>query len=77
MYVDEDGKVTNGLYHGMVFSEISTEETTRVYKCESISYAEDGLVAVAGSVAPVTSVGGKPVLELLQWGDDDFVEESF
>lgn len=41
---------------------------TRVYKLESLTYAEDGLVEVAGSVAPLTGSGS---LATLDWGSDD------
>ena len=48
----------------------------RVYKCESLSYAEDGLVEVSGSASPLNDKGQ---LLLLDWqeNDADFVEETF
>ena len=48
----------------------------RVYKCESLSYAEDGLVEVSGSASPLNDKGQ---LMLLDWqeNDSDFVEETF
>lgn len=57
---------------GTVFTLNNSTTVDRVYKCESLSYAEDGLVEVAASHAPLTETGS---LKVLQWGGADFVEE--
>jgi len=70
------GKVTNASLFGTLFCKTSSIQETRCYKCESLSYASDGLVEVAGSVAPLTNTGA---LQILDWteNDPDFVEETF
>ena len=63
--------------HGTVFCRVSDNEYTRIYKCESISYSSEGLVEVAGSVAPLVENSSTPKLAVLDWNEADFVEESF
>ena len=38
--------------NGVLFTVKNTTTENKVYKCESISYGEDGLIEVAGSYAP-------------------------
>ena len=53
---------------GVLFTLKNTTTSNRVYKLETISYAEDGLVEVSGSHAPLTSTGSLAILE--GWDDD-------
>ena len=53
---------------GVLFTLKNTTTSNRVYKLETISYAEDGLVEVSGSHAPITSTGSLAILE--GWDDD-------
>jgi hypothetical protein len=71
-----NGKVTNSNLFGALFCKTSSIQETRCYKCESLTYSSDGLVEVAGSVAPLTNSGA---LQILDWteNDSDFVEETF
>jgi hypothetical protein len=71
-----NSKVTNTNLFGTLFCKTSSTQETRCYKCESLTYGSDGLVEVAGSVAPLTNSGA---LQILDWteNDSDFVEETF
>lgn len=68
-----NGKTTNSALYGTLFTLKNTTTTNRIYKVESISYTEDGLVEIAGSYAPVTSAGG---LAVLDWTSSHFVTEA-
>ena len=46
----------------------------KVYKCETISYAEDGLIEVSGSYAPTEATTG--VLSVLQNWDTQFTVQE-
>ena len=60
----EDGKCTDSAFLNTVFTlKVSTAES-RVYKLESLTYAEDGLVEVTGSHMPITEIGS---LKILDW----------
>ena len=48
---------------GCLFTVKNTTTESKVYKCESISYAEDGLVEVSGSYAPTEADGTLSVLQ--------------
>jgi predicted phage tail protein len=62
-------KTSNNALWGSIFAvSRRNNPQTRVYKLESLTYAEDGLVEVAGSVAPLTEGGS---LATLDWGDDN------
>ena len=67
--------IENGLaaapFRGSVFTKAVTSQTDRVYKVESISYGEEGLIEVVGVHAPLTPTGS---LETLNYNDDDFEE---
>ena len=47
-------------------------QNTRIYKCESLTYSDDGLVQIAGSFTPITSDGR---FEILNWDENTFEEE--
>jgi len=69
--------IENGLaaapFRGCVFTKAVTSQTDRVYKVESISYGEEGLIEVAGVHAPLTATGS---LEILNYTDNDFEEAA-
>ena len=49
-------------FRGCVFTIAETNSSDRVYKVESLTFAEDGLVEVAGSYVPLTKDGYVAVL---------------
>lgn len=58
------GSVASAGLRGSVFAVAAQNGTqTRMYKVESLTYAEDGLVEVAGSYTPLTN----GALSVLQW----------
>jgi len=70
----EQGKVVDSTVHNTIFAlSLRNNPQTRVYKVESLTYAEDGLVEIAGSFAPLTSSGS---LETLNWSSADFRVET-
>ena len=70
--VFEDGKTKQSKLFGCLWARIQETQNTRVYKVETLSYADDGLVSVAGSFVPLTSSG---TMAILDWSADDFEEE--
>ena len=52
-----------GLPLGVLFTLKNTVTSNRVYKVETISYAEDGLVEISGSHAPLTDSGSLAILD--------------
>ena len=56
--------------YGVVFTLQNSTTVDRVYKTESLTYAEDGLVEVAASYVPLTDSGS---LKVLEWNQADFV----
>ena len=69
--VGNDGKVTDAAFNGTLFSVItSSPDDPKIYKVESISLTEDGMVEVAGSYQPLTEDGK---LQVLDWDDSNFV----
>ncbi len=70
--VSSDYTTTQSDLYGVVWSKVSDTENTRVYKCESLSYSDDGLVEVSGSYAPLTNNGA---LAILDWDDKTWFEE--
>ena len=54
---------------GSVFTKAQSNASDRIYKIESLSYGEDGLIEVAGSFVPLTSTGK---LAVLDWTESDF-----
>ena len=69
--IDSDGKSTN--VRNCVFSRVVNSTVDRVYKVESLTYAEDGLVEISGSYAPLDENGE---LETVKWGNYQFVAEE-
>ena len=61
--------VSESLY-GSVFSVKNTTTEKKIYKCETISYGEEGLIEVSGSYAPTEATTG--VLSVLQNWDTQF-----
>ena len=47
----------------VLFTLKNTVTSNRVYKVETISYAEDGLVEISGSHAPLTDSGSLAILD--------------
>jgi hypothetical protein len=64
---------TSAALWGTVFTLNNTTTTSRVYKVESLAYAEEGWVTIAGSYQPLTASGS---LAVLDWNDGHFVEET-
>ena len=52
--VDSNGANSAGLKNKL-FAQVDTTSEDRVYKVESITYGEDGLIQVAASHVPLTS----------------------
>ena len=73
-----NSQTNKAILYGCLFSVVTSEQNARIYKCESLSYAEDGLVEVSGSVAPLTSDGALLILQdLFTLNSNHFVEETF
>ena len=67
-----DGRTSDTRLFGCLWTRVQTSQNTRVYKVETLSYADDGLVSVSGSYVPLTDEG---TLAILDWSADDFEEE--
>ena len=52
-----DGYATNANLYGSVFTVKQTSESNRLYKVESITYTDEGLIELSGSHAPLLSDG--------------------
>ena len=65
----KNGKATQAKFFGTVFSIKNTTTTNRMYKVETLSYAEDGLVELSGSEVPLDNQGR---LRILEWDNADF-----
>ena len=52
-----------GLPLGVLFTIKNAVTSNRVYKVETISYADDGLIEISGSHAPLTSTGSLSILD--------------
>ena len=59
---------------GCLFTVKNTTTENKVYKCETISYSEDGLIEVSGSYAPTEATTG--VLSVLQNWDTQFTVQE-
>ena len=58
---------------GTLWAAVQESENTRVYKVETLSYSDDGLVSVSASHAPLTDAG---TFAILDWNPSQaFVEE--
>ena len=69
----KDGIVTESALRGSVFSLKPNGVEPRLYKVESISLTDEGMVAVAATHAPTNPFGQ---LKVLQWDDAGFIEEE-
>ena len=70
--IDNNRAVDSGL-RGTVFSVKPNGVEPRLYKVESISLSEDGMVDISATHAPTNPFGQ---LKVLQWDDSGFVEEE-
>ena len=64
-----NGKANDATLNNSVFTVQKTNTSDRVYKVESLSYGEEGLIEIAGSHVPLTATGS---LAILNWDADDF-----
>ena len=64
-----NGKTTNANLYGSVFTVKQTSESNRLYKTESITYTDEGLIEVSASHAPLLSDG---TLATINYNDQDF-----
>ena len=64
-----NGKANDATLNNSVFTLKKTNTSDRVYKVESLSYGEEGLIEIAGSHVPLTATGS---LAILNWDDNDF-----
>ena len=68
-----DSRTTQSAFFGSVFAVKNNTTINRVYKVETLSYADDGLVEISGSYSPLTKTGS---LAILDWQWDQFVMEN-
>lgn len=68
-----NNKTTQGSLFGTVFTINNSTTVNRVYKCETLTYSDDGLVEVAASYEPLTSQG---TFATLSWDSGDFLIEA-
>ena len=52
-----NGKATDASLYGSVFTVKQTSESNRLYKTESLTYTDEGLIEVSASHAPLLSDG--------------------
>ena len=64
-----NGRTTNANLYGSVFTVKQTTESNRLYKTESITYTDEGLIEVSASHAPLLSDG---TLATINYSDTDF-----
>ena len=64
-----NGKATDANLYGSVFTVKQTSESNRLYKVESLTYNDEGLIEVSGSHAPLLSDG---TLATINYDDSDF-----
>ena len=64
-----NGKTTNSNLYGSVFTVKQTTESNRLYKVESLTYNDEGLIEVSASHAPLLSDG---TLATINYIDTDF-----
>ena len=57
--VDSNGENSAGLKNKL-FAQVDTTEEDRIYKVESITYGEEGLIQVAGSHVPLINNPNNP-----------------
>ena len=64
-----NGKATDANLYGSVFTVKQTGVSNRLYKTESITYTDEGLIEVSASHAPLLSDG---TLATINYIDTDF-----
>ena len=64
-----NGKATDAGLYGSVFTVKQTSESNRLYKIESMTYTDEGLIQVSASHAPLLSDG---TLATINYNDSDF-----
>ena len=67
-------KTTQNIFYGTIWCKVTNSALSRVYKCETLSYAENGLVSITGSYAPLTDSGS---LRILDYEGQDLFNEEF
>ena len=65
-----NGKATDANLYGSVFTVKQTTESNRLYKIESMTYTDEGLIQVSASHAPLLSDG---TLATINYNDNDFM----
>ena len=68
--VTANGTTTNSNLHGAVFTVKQTTESNRLYKIESLTYTDEGLIEVSASHAPLLSDGS---LATINYSEQDFM----
>ena len=68
--VTANGTTTNSNLFGAVFTVKQTSESNRLYKIESLTYTDEGLVEVSASHAPLLSDG---TLATINYEETDFM----
>ena len=63
-------KAVQSKFFGQVFSIRNSTTTKRMYKVETLQYADDGLVELSGSEVPLSNSGK---LRILEWNNKDFL----
>ena len=66
-----NGQAVGSTLRGTVFSIKNSTTEDRVYKVETLQYAEDGLVEISGSFVPLRSDGK---FQVLDWAESNFVD---
>jgi len=64
-----NGRTSDANLYGSVFTVKQTGESNRLYKVESITYTDEGLIEVSGSHGPLLSDG---TLATINYSTDDF-----
>ena len=67
--INEGTGLAAGEFRGSVFTQSKKNVNDRIYKLESLTYAEEGFVELAGSYVPLTSTGS---LAILDWDEENF-----
>ena len=65
-----DGQAVGAALRGTVFSIANSTTENRVYKVETLQYAEDGLVEISGSFVPLRD---DDKFQVLDWDESNFV----
>ena len=68
---DDEGKITNSDFYNTVFTAAERFTTDRMYKVETMSYSEEGLVEVSASYYPVNAEDGSYSPQVLDFSGID------